>query len=195
MLTINCGTSSKSLPPANKIVSVCLSVYKRGWGPMWPLPIMHWTPPYNVCLSVHKRGWGPIWPLPMMHWTSPYRDLSPPPPAEHVQTSHSRGTPPFPRTCSNLFIMKHVPLSSDWLASYWNAFLFLHDMVFCFPSCLKQGNFGEDGNYFCSTDIQDYFSHSNELASRYHMVGCSTNRYTNNRCLKLNFTLLFAFKP
>ena len=32
---------------------------------------------------------------------------------------------PTPRTCSNLFFMKHVRLSSGWFASYWNAFLFV----------------------------------------------------------------------
>ena len=29
-----------------------------------------------------------------------------------------------PKPCSNLFIMKHLRLASERLASYWNAFLF-----------------------------------------------------------------------
>ena len=37
---------------------------------------------------------------------------------------------PTPRTCSNLFIMKHVRLSSGWFASYWNAFLFVNTISY-----------------------------------------------------------------
>ena len=114
-------------------------------------------------VSVCSRGGGPMWPLPMMHWTSPYRDLpvqdatpnAAPPSVQGPLDplgmfklsqlgSHSTGCHPLYRVsliCSNLFNLDtavqtpppwtYLETCSLWrtyerLIFYWNVFLFLH---------------------------------------------------------------------
>ena len=165
---INYGSSGKCLPPANEVMSVCLS----------------------VCLSVHKRGLGPMWPLPMMHWTSPCRD------PEHIQTcSQSRGTPPIPpehvQTCS--LWSTYSCQAGGWYPTEMISCLY---MIWHFVSLRAKGKVTLVKMVTISVALisKTPFSHNNELASRYHMVCCSINRYINNRCLKLNFSVLFVFQ-
>ena len=50
---------------------------------------------------------------------------------------HEQDSPPPPQTCTNLFILKHVRLESERLASFWNTFLLL---VTARKRSLGQGN-------------------------------------------------------
>ena len=107
------------LQECNIFGRVCHSV--QGWGTMWSLCIIHWHLPYRVPLIT-------LAPVPL------YRDS--PPPDTHVRTSSTNldlTVQGFPRTCSDLFIMKRVRLASRQMVSYWNAFLFLPSLSLSLP--------------------------------------------------------------
>ena len=102
------------------------SVYSRG--PMWPLPMIHWTSPHRDPLTPVLSPWtldltvqGPPSLLPPGHGTSLYRDPTAPPPN---MEPHCTGTPSpthavdiwWPRleTCSDLFTMGSPTVVDIW---------------------------------------------------------------------------------
>ena len=115
------------LRECNVFSRVCLST---GRGPMWPLPMMHWTLPYRdlpVQDATPSAGPQPPWACSNFHSLDLIvQDATPcTGPPTHAQTCltwTSLYNPP-PRTC-----LETCSLWSTYerLTFYWNNFLFLH---------------------------------------------------------------------
>ena len=71
------------------------------------------------CLFIVK--WGPMWPLPMMHWTSPYGNPPPPPDIFKLvkRGPNSKATPSAPAPTYNLTIFRDVHRRSAWKDLYY----------------------------------------------------------------------------
>ena len=89
----------------------------------------------RACHSVCVFFWGRLSPVTIAH--DPLEHLTQEPP-RHVQSlTYMNKILPPPQTCTNLFILKHVRLESERLASFWNTFLLL---VTARKRSLGQGN-------------------------------------------------------